>query len=246
MKDTDIHDISGAYAVDAVDDVERARSDAHVADCSPCKSEVTSLKAAATALSLVTPVSPPASLRSSVLLSISQVRPLPPVVDPIESPTPLDTKRAERARRNPARWLVSVAAAAVIITGGAVWQPWSPNQEQGNPALTATQQVLQAKDAQRFEGKVGTGTATVVRSSSLKKAVIVTANLPAAPQGKVYQLWLQRGTEMVPAGFVPNAPTSTVLLQGDVTTASGAGITIEPAGGSPTPSLPPKAVIEFV
>jgi anti-sigma-K factor RskA len=133
----------------------------------------------------------------------------------------------------------------VIITGGIVWQPWSPRQEQGQPVVSATQQVLQAKDAQRFEGKVGNGTATVVRSSSLKKAVIVTANLPAPPRGKVYELWFQQGSAMVKAGFVPNTASSTVLLQGDAATAAGTGITIEPAGGSPTPSLPPVALITF-
>jgi anti-sigma-K factor RskA len=101
------------------------------------------------------------------------------------------------------------------------------------------QQVLQAKDAQRFERKVGGATATVVRSASLDKAVIAVANLPAPPGGKVYELWLQHGNTMVKAGFLPNGSSNTVLLQGDASTAVEAGITIEPAGGSPTPSHHP-------
>jgi Anti-sigma-K factor rskA/Putative zinc-finger len=263
MNDQDIHSLSGAYAVDAVDEVERARFEAHLAACPTCQSEVRGLQGAAGELPAATLTSPPASLRTSVLAGISQVRPLPPFADqpvadspvadsPVaDQPASLDlarTRRVERheqARRKPGRWLVGVAAAAAIVTGGIVWQPWSPGQEQGPPVLSATQQVLQAKDAQRFEGKVGTGTATVVRSSSLKKAVIVTANLPAAPKGKVYELWLQQGTAMVKAGFVPSRPSSTVLLQGDAATAAGTGITIEPAGGSPAPSLPPVALIAF-
>jgi len=105
--------------------------------------------------------------------------------------------------------------------------------------------VLQAKDAERFQKNVGAATATIVRSPSLNKAVIVTANLPAAPEGKVYELWLQQGSAMVKAGFVPAGPSSTVLLQGDAATAAGAGITIEPAGGSEAPTLPPVVLIDF-
>jgi hypothetical protein len=293
MNDDDIHGISGAYAVDALDDDERARFEAHLAGCPSCSREVKSLQTAATELSRVTPVAPPASLRSAVLQGISQVRPLPPVLDatahaddtahahdtthahdavtvgdtatvgdaatagatasldPLAAPSSLDARRTRRAepgdrtRRNPARWLVGVAAAAAIVTGGAVWHPWAPGQGQRSPQLTATQQVLQAKDAQPFEKKVGGSTVKVVRSNSLKKAVIVAANLPAIPQGKVYELWLLQGDKMVKAGFVPNTLSSTVLLQGDAATAAAAGITVEPAGGSLTPSQSPIVVVDF-
>ena len=250
MSDDDLHGLSGAYAVDAVDDVERALFEAHLAGCSTCRDEVASLRAAATELSLGTLSSPPPGLRASVLRDISSVRPLPPVVDP---PASLDTRRAARdervarSRRPPLRWLAGVAAAFVIATGGVAWHPWSFGDGQGPAQLTATQQVLQAKDAQRFETKVGTGTATatVVRSASLNKAVILTANLPAAPRGKVYELWLRQGDAMVSAGFIPEGPSNTVLLHGNAATAAGAGITVEPAGGSAKPTLPPVALIAF-
>jgi anti-sigma factor RsiW len=257
MSNDDIHSLSGAYAVDAVDDVERARFEAHLSGCSQCQREVASLRAAAGELGATTLASPPASLRASVLRDISSVRPLPPRLtsDKAAAPEPatlsppaatssLESKRAERTGRAPLRqWLVGVAAAAVLATGGVVWHPWSTGT--GTVQLTATQQVLQAKDVQRFEGKVGNATATVVRSPSLKKAVIVTANLPPAPAGKVYELWLQQGQKMVKAGFIPAGASNTVLLEGNAATAAGAGITVEPAGGSESPTLPPVALINF-
>jgi len=257
MRNDEIHGLSGAFAVDAVDDVERARFEAHLTGCSTCQREVQGLRAAASELSLESVSSPPASLRTAVLRDISSVRPLPPVVDAPESPVSLDSRRTERtertqrseriqqARRSPVRWLAGVAAAAVIATGGVFWHPWSGVPDRANVQLTATQQVLQAKDAQRIEKRVGQGTATVVRSPSLSRAVVVTANLPAAPPGKVYELWLQQGLRMVKAGFVPDGPSHTVLLQGDAGTAIGAGITIEPAGGSETPTLPAAALVSF-
>ena len=263
MSNDDIHSLSGAYAVDAVDDVERAQFEAHLASCSECRAEVASLRAAASELTSTTLTAPPPSLRTSVLRGISSVRPLPPEVrseewpatEPITLSTPsapsspsapasLESKRTQRARRVPVRqWLTGVAAAAVLATGALVWHPWSPDT--GTVQLTATQQVLQAKDAQRFEKKVGDATATIVRSPSLKKAVIVTANMPAPPDGKVYELWLQQDSTMVKAGFVPPGPSNTVLLQGDAATAAAAGVTIEPAGGSDKPTLPPVALISF-
>ena len=247
MNNDDIHGLSGAYAVDAVDDVERARFEAHMAGCSECRAEVASLRAAATELSLTTLAGPPASLRASILRDISDVRPLPPLAAPDEARsavTSLGSKRAERARRAPLRqWLAGVAAAAVLATGGLVWHPWATDT--GTIQLTATEQVLQAKDAQRFEKKVGDATATIVRSPSLKKAVIVTANMAAAPEGKVYELWLQQGESMIRAGLMPAGDANTVLLEGDAASASAVGITVEPAGGSETPTLPPVAVISF-
>jgi Anti-sigma-K factor rskA len=288
MNTDDIHGLSGAYAVDAVDDVERSLFEAHLADCSQCQIEVASLRAAASEMTLVSQAAPPASLRASILRDISAVRPLPPQMTPEESPASevtihevtthevtthevttqaapvappanpespesaapsapasLDSHRSEKAKRlgrAPMRqWLVGVAAAAVLATGGLVWQPWS--SDTSTVQLTAMEQVLQAKDAQRFEKKVGQATATIVRSPSLKKAVIVTANMPAPPDGKVYELWLQQGLTMVKAGLMPAGEANTLLLDGDAASAQAVGITVEPAGGSEVPTLPPVAVI---
>lgn len=257
----DIHGLTGAYALDAVDDVERARFEAHLTGCPQCQAEVASLRAAAGELAAGTRTSPPASLRTALLRDIKASRPLPPLVmsdeeaeaDPVAAsassappaPTSLDAQRAARDRRaRPLRrWLAGVAAAAVLATGGLVWHPWSSGTS--TVQLTAIQQVLQARDAQRFETKVGRATATVVRSASLNRAVMAVANLPAPPHGKVYELWLEHGNTMVKAGFIPSGSSNTVLLHGDTATAAGAGITIEPAGGSPTPTLPPVALITF-
>jgi len=254
MNTDDIHSLSGAYAADAVDDVDRARFEAHLARCSQCQEEVASLYAAASALSMESVTPPPAPLRASVLQRVSSERPLAPVMDEPAAPASLEDKRAARAERTertlrtlprPSRWLVGVAATVAIITGGVAWQPWSADQRQGSVQLSATQEVLQARDAQRFEQKVGAATATVVRSTSLHQAVIVTTNMPAAPDGSVYELWLQKGPGMVKAGFMPDGPSNTILLDGDAAAAAGVGITVEPTGGSVKPTLPALAVITF-
>ena len=47
----DIHALSGAYAVDAVDDIERAEFERHLATCADCREEVAGFRATAEQLS---------------------------------------------------------------------------------------------------------------------------------------------------------------------------------------------------
>jgi anti-sigma-K factor RskA len=257
----DIHGLVGAYAVDAIDEQERSAFELHLAECPECQAEVASLQEAATQLSLMSETAPPASMRAAVLAGIKTVRPLPPLEaqsggpvasGPVggSSPTAEAPTRAGsnvvqlRSRRRVTAWLASAAAAAVLLVGGLAWSPW----DDGPGGGTVTEQVLAASDAQRYEKVIGGAKATIVRSASLGKAVIIADHMPAAPAGKDFQLWLdQPNRGMVSAGVMPHgtADTVTIVLEGDAATATGAGITVEPAGGSPAPTTPPVALFSF-
>jgi anti-sigma-K factor RskA len=229
---SDIHHLTGAYALDAVDDIERARFEQHLAECEDCRLEVASLREAAGLLSETTAVTPPPALRESVLAGISQVRPLPPIV-----------QRTPVVQR---RWfplLVAAAVVAILGVGAALWQPWAPSQDS---SLTAAEQVLEAGDARSVAVDLGdAGSATVTRSESLGKAVITTDDMAPAPSGKVFELWLQVDGEMVPAGLMPPGEDNQVVLEGDATTATAVGITVEPEGGSDQPTTEPIALFDF-
>ena len=259
----DIHGLVGAYAVDAIDEQERSAFELHLAECPECQAEVASLQEAATQLSLMTETAPPSSMRDSVLAGIKMVRPLPPLEaqsggpvasgpvggsSPADAPTPTDSNVIQfRPRRRVTAWLASAAAAAVLLVGGIAWSPWDDNSN-GRGNVSATEQVLEAKDAQRYEKVIGGAKATIVRSASLGKAVIIADHMPAAPDGKDFQVWLdQPNRGMVSAGVMPHgsADTVTVLLSGDAATATGAGITMEPAGGSTAPTTEPLALFAF-
>jgi anti-sigma-K factor RskA len=246
----DIHGLSGAYAVDAVDPEERRAFEQHLAQCPECQAEVASLRAAATRLSAISESEPPPALRASVLAAISTVRPLPPLEPPVAAPVALPDADSVvvpmRRRRSLMPWLVAAAAAVVLGVGGLVWSPWNSGADHGQ--LTATEQVLRASDAQRLQKTIGGARATIVRSVSLGKAVIIADNMPAAPFGKDYQLWLDiPGKGMVSAGIMPHdaKPTLTMPLEGDAAKATAAGITVEPAGGSPAPTTTPIALFTF-
>ena len=247
----DIHGLSGAYAVDALDDVERADFERHLQQCPECQDEVASLRAAAVELTHASALTPPPALRESVLRQISTVRPLPPLTgDTAPAPQagatvpPIETRRR---RVKPLTWLVAAAAAAVLAIGGLVWSPWQ-SDEPAPQQLTATEQVIRAKDAQRYEKVIDGARATIVRSKSLGKAVIIAEDMPAAPEGKDFQVWYQNPDgAMVSAGLMPHEakPTVSMVLNGDASKFNGVGITIEPTGGSPEPTSDPIALIEF-
>ena len=240
---SDIHVLSGAYAVDALDDLERARFERHLAECPACREEVAGLSEASALLATDAEVAPPATLRARVLADIATVRPLPPQV--AVGPPPPAVPPARQTRRR--RWTVLVAAAAAVAAVGAgavVWQQWGAETQQ---VTSAADRVLQAPDAGTVTVPLaGGGRATLIRSESERAAVLRTSGLPAAPPGKTYQLWLDvPGEGMVPAGLMEPRGDQTVVLQGDAARATGAGITVEPARGSRQPTSEPLALIDF-
>lgn len=237
----DIHALSGAYAVDALDDTERAAFEAHLADCADCRTEVAELREAAGLLAGLTPVAPPPRVRDEVLAGIDRVRPLPP----LPTPTTAATASVSPLRRRPVRTaLVAAAAAAALVGGGlAITQPWHDDSSQ---ELTTAERVLAADDAQEVALELDGATARLVRSAEEGRAVLVTTDMPAAPRGRDYQLWLQTPDgDMVDAGLMPDRSDQTVLLTGDASRATGAGITVEPDGGSPQPTTAPIAFFDL-
>ncbi len=236
---SDIHALVGAYAVDALDDLERAAFERHLANCSTCQTEVAGLREAAGMMGATVATAPPASLRDRVLADIATVRPLPPPVDrPAAASHP-----GGRTRFRP-RVLVAAAAAVIALgAGAAVVQPWNDETSQTQP--TAADQIRAASDAETFiQTFDGGAKATVIRSRSLNQAVFVTENMPEAPRDSVYELWLIHDDAMVPAGLMAGGDRE-IVLEGDPADANGFGITIEPDGGSDEPTLPPFAQIEF-
>ena len=232
----EIHALSGAYAVHALDPAEKELFEQHLAACATCRAEVAGLREATASLAESVEADPPAALRDSVLAGIRTVRPLPPRPEPA-------TVRALPLRRR----LTALAAAAALVgvagVGTVVWHE-TTTSDQGQ--LSAADRVLRAADAKRVELSLdGGGKATVVRSVSQRKAVLIARDMPDAPADRVYELWLQTPAgAMVPAGLMKGG-SATVVLHGDAATATAVGVTVEPVGGSQTPTTAPIALFDF-
>lgn len=223
----DIHALSGAYVVDAVDDFERAQFERHLAGCDDCRLEVASLREGTALLAETVSQQAPAALRDQVLSTIEMVRPLPPIFADV----------SERARSHRRRMPTMIAAAAALVViggvGATVWHPWE--QPSNNVSVSAAA-LSTAPDAQVLTQKLaGGGAITVTRSKALNAAYVSTRNMPRLQSGQTYQLWTIHDGLEVPAGLV-DGDASKVVVDGDTDSASGMAVTIEPAGGVDKPS----------
>jgi anti-sigma-K factor RskA len=255
MTDHDQHTLSGAYALDALDGEERTRFEAHLATCADCCEEVASLQEAAALLG-TDPVEPPASVRDAVLAGIESIRPLPPLTTetaPATPPARPDELTVRRTRRTLGQRLartplLAAAAVVLLLAVGTAWlRPWSDHTTDRQPALTVAEQVLAADDAETVDKSFPDGShAAITVSERVGRAIIQTDDMAPAPAGKVYQLWfLNAAGEMISAGLMPPTPDTTLPLEGDVSRATGVGITVEPAGGSKQPTTKPIAVFNL-
>lgn len=235
--DHELSTLTGAYALDALDEAERVAFEAHLVTCADCAAEVRSLRAAAAELSRTSSAIPPDGLRGEILASIENIRPLPPATDDVVS------LRAHAARR----WLwQSVAAACVLLA--AVAGVWGYHQRQdanrAHARAAAITSVLEGRDTASVAGAVAGGQARIVYSKTEHRLVLIGQNIPEPARDKTYQLWM-----IDPAGhatsagvFAPNSSGHVlVLASGDLADVAQMGISIEPAGGSAQPT--PGAII---
>jgi len=235
----DIHALSGAYAVDALDDFERIDFERHLAVCPACRDEVDGLCEAANQLAALSEATPPVELRAELLARISTVRPLPPLT---HRPTQLSERRRSRRTliRSMVAGTVSAAVAAVVFV---IW----PVATDRPAKPTELQRVMAAADVQSYSQQVAAGgSVTWYTSAKLNRVAVVSEGLGGLPEGKVYEVWLQDDAgAMVPAGFLPTGSGKAAVLKGSLSAATGAGITVEPTGGSPAPTSNPLTVVEF-
>lgn len=238
MTSPEMHTLAGAYALDALDEHERARFRRHLDECAACREEVAELQATAARLGGAVGEEPPAQLRDRVLAEIRTTRQQPPSARP-------DGRGRPRGDGLP-RWaLVASIAAAVVglalagVFGGVALH--TQNQlDAAQSRLDAAREryapvaeLLTAPDARvaHARSSIG-GAATVVVSRSRDAMMVMGSDLPSQGQRQDYELWLVGPDDRVrSAGVLP--PDSLLLAEG-VDTASGLAVTVEPEGGSPS------------
>jgi len=255
MKDhTQFADSLALYALSAesLDNAqERVELEAHLRECSECRSELEALRgdAALLGLSAVGPA-PPRRARQRLMAAIEQ--------EPRFVPAPPRRMGVLRSR-----WfaLAPIAATlALAIFSLMMWKQTSTLRTRLDSArATLAEQQLQLQDARAVLDLIHSPDAMHKTLVSLKtppqpqvktiysrerqRLLLVASNMEALPAGKVYELWLlpANGGAPVPAGtFTPDARGNAIMdrpLAGGLM-AKEFAITIEDAAGSQTPTMP--------
>ncbi len=140
---------------------------------------------------------------------------------------------------------------AALVAGGFALDARHDADRQRDSAARAAQRastlsaLMAAPDAAFHTTALkGGGSATLVSSKRQGRSALVYDGLPALSDSRVYQLWYSRGGTMVPAGLLtPGGSGGAMLLTGSARGADAVGVTVEPAGGSTTPTGRPLALL---
>lgn len=155
---------------------------------------------------------------------------------------------AHRRRR---RRLLAAAAAAVLVPGIALggWGLGVQSEQRQQQQLVAQEQerenrLLAASDVTTHRIEVEGRPATLLVSREQDTALFVSTDLPDPGPGREYQLWLVQEDVPVPDVHFTGGQVRT-WLNGEVSDTAAVAMTVEPAGGSTTPTLPVIAATEI-
>ena len=215
VNDTDLHELVAGYALDALDDEDKAAFERHLATCTHCAGELASFRetAASLAYALDAPP-PPTELRGRIL----------------------DAARAERSNVVPLRRRFALpalgglaAAAAVAAVALGVWNlTLSRELDDERTAREATERALALvadPDAERTALAGATGSLVVASDGT---AALVICDLREPPAGKTYEAWVIADRRPRAAGiFGGDGGCSAVPLDRPVPAGATVAVTVE-------------------
>jgi anti-sigma-K factor RskA len=229
---TELHTLSGAFALDALSPEEAAEFRTHLVGCAVCRQEVRELREAAARMGEVEAFAPPPELKARVLAAADRTPQKPPKLIPFSGTTP--------ARRRWAR-LSAAAAAVVVVAGGAIGIGTLLGDDE--PGLQPTVvQVFEAGDAHVAEVETSHGPLRVATSAGKAEMAVDTSDLVDLDSAHVYQLWSIQDGSPVSVGVLDDPSTGAAM---DMPAAgTEVAITVEPAGGSERPTTDPIAQLD--
>jgi anti-sigma-K factor RskA len=228
---TDLHTLSGAYALDALSTDEAEDFTTHLEGCPACRDEVRELQETAARMGASEAITPPAALKARVLSAADRIPQLPPKIA---------SARSVRSRRWIA-WGGAVAAAVVLVA--AVAFGISQRGDQETPvAHDSVSQVFSASDAKTTNVKTSHGLLSVATSADSGQMAVDTDRLRPLPKTQVYQMWAIHNGRATSVGLVDHPETGKVMpMPASGTTVA---MTVEPEGGSKQPTSKPFVEVD--
>ena len=249
MSHDEASELLGAYALDAVDGEELTALEAHLETCPRCRAELDSLHEVAGALGTsVVPL--PDGLWSSIASRLperpgEEPPPMPRLTPEGRSPFRPPADSRPRRRRNAVATLgaLAIAAAAVAVVLG-IGLVRADNRVSGLQAAAAHQGSPVAA-ALRIPGHRLVALDTPSHGQLAQFVVVpdgrgylVSSELPRLGADQTYQLWGIVGSRPVSLGLLGGAPSQAVFTMAGANRPSRLSITVEPSGGSVTPTAP--------
>ncbi|MFZ4718461.1 MAG: anti-sigma factor [Ilumatobacteraceae bacterium] len=229
MSDIDVHHLAAAYTLDALDAREREAFEAHYERCDVCRADVLEFRETMAVVADSLSTATPPSLKDRVMADIAVTRQLSPAVNAAPVPVP-----AHRTRPN--RLLLAAAAVVLLaLVGGVIGIVAGRDNGDGfNDELAA---MLDQPDARMIDlpAQDGVpGSFKVAWSPSMGKAALIGEDLPAAPAGKAYELWLITPQQSMAMYVLDPADGGSVhrMLEAPEDPSAWA-ITVEPKTGTP-------------
>jgi len=227
MGHEDFHELTAAYALDALDEQDELAYVEHLRSCPQCREDLAAVQDTAGLLAYgAAAEAPPPALRERIL----------------------NQARSERVNVIPIRrrWSLPAAAsvaavAAMAAIGLGIWanslRSDLSSEREARTGLEQVVSVISDPRSERVPASVGSGTLVV---SPTGAAVLILSNLDPAPSGKIYEAWIAEDLAPKPAGLFQAAGDRThVALTRPVPKGATVMVTLEPAGGTTEPSAEP-------
>jgi anti-sigma-K factor RskA len=231
LSPAEVRELLGAYALGALDDDEREQVERLVLDDQEARAELHALQLGA------------------AWLARSDLRPAPRVWDAIqrqmemEAPAPAappapPVSLDERRQRRRGRRIVAFAAAAVLAAGVVVAvASLVDSGPEGTSVEAAAHAAIRDPDAEHFDLRAPDGRlAARLAVYEDGRGYLADSSLPSLDDRHAYQLWAITNEGPVSAAVLGRSPHATEL-QGDARApVEKYAITVERAGGNPTPT----------
>lgn len=228
---TDLHTLSGAFALNALSEEEAEDFRRHLEDCPACRQEVRELQQTAAVMGGSESVPPPAYVKERVLAAADRTPQLPPRTG------------GGTVTGAPHRWgRRALLAAAAVVLAVAAGIGVNEVTDDDQHLAAGVVRVFEADDAHTAEVPTDNGgRIRVAASPELDQMAVDTDGLPRLDEGRVYQLWAIRDGTVSSVGVLdPDEGVSMEMPPSDTQVA----ITVEPAGGSDQPTSEPIMAVD--
>ena len=246
----DAHTLLAPYAAHALAPDDTRAVAEHLAQCPTCREDLAAMRESLAEVARTAAEPPPPGMREAVLAAAwrtPQER-VPAGFGPARGPG-LPGGRPRRVPR--AGLLVLAASLALLLVVGAGTAGWvlGSRPEAGDPvagllAAAGTEVARVVPEVPADVGERPAGEVVAVVNDAQGRGALVARGLPVAPEGRTWQAWSLAGEGVRSAGVFEVGDAGVAVVEFTWPAGSDAvAVSLEPTGGSESPTTEPVAVV---